>query len=74
MALVPKLPDISKASLQLIRSEFREQKNEKNQLFPKINEHLDQKIKYTSELLKFFNYSIYNTKARLSILNIYLSS
>ena len=56
MALVPKLPDISKASLQLIRSEFREQKNEKNQLFPKINEHLDQKIKYTSEILKLFNF------------------
>ena len=53
MALVPKLPEISKASLQLIRSEFRDTKNEKNQLFPKINEQIDQKIKYTSENFKY---------------------
>ena len=49
MALVPKLPEISKASLDLIRSEFRDKKNDKNQLFPKINEHTNQKIKYTSK-------------------------
>ena len=52
MALVPKLPDIAKSSLLLIEAEFKatNTNKNKNQLFPKVSEHVDQKIKYTSEI------------------------